>query len=67
MKDPFTIKCMIILAEFFQNANVNLGKGTVLSSVSFIWLKKLNKQEIIITFFAAVPRDLSKAFDSIKH
>ena len=31
--------------DYFDSA-----EGTVLSTVSFIWLKKLNKKEIIITF-----------------
>ena len=37
-----------IFTEFSRNANVDLGKGTFLSNVSFICLRKLNKQEIII-------------------
>ena len=36
MKGSSTIKCMTILIAFFQNTNVDLGKGIVLNTVSFI-------------------------------
>ena len=48
MKGFYTIKCMINLTEFFRASIVNLGRGTILRTASFILLKKLNKQEIIM-------------------
>ena len=35
-KGSSAVKCMTILTAFFQNTNADLGKGTVLSTVSFI-------------------------------
>ena len=64
MEGSSTIKCMTILKEFSRISHVDLGNNTILSTVFFIWLKKLNKQEKI---FLLQFLDFSKAFDCSNH
>ena len=66
MKSPSITKYFTILTEHSRNINVDLGKGTVLSTVPFTWLKKLNKQKIIPTFLLQF-LGFSEAFNCINH
>ena len=68
MKGPSNIKFMTILTEFCRNSNEHLGKNTVLSTVSLIWLEKNPKKQAIgNNVLATVITDLSKTFDCINH
>ena len=67
MKDPSTIKIMTILTEYSRNTNVDLGTNTVLSTVSFIWLKKIKQAIDNNNVFVTVITDLSKIFDCVNH
>lgn len=65
MEGSSTIKCMTILKEFSRISHVDLGNNTILSTVFFIWLKKIKQARENI--FAAVLTDFSKAFDCSNH
>ena len=67
MKGPFTIKFITILTEFSRNTNADLAKNTTLSTVSFIWLKKIKHEIDNNNVFAVVLTNLSKRYDCINH